>query len=335
MKEAEIRPTTLLHKYLELSAKDAEKICANPSNLIARDCPGCGSKKYSNEFQKNGFNISKCSICMTIFVNPAPTDDAIELLYTDSPSANYWANVFMPAVLENRKEKIFKPRANKILQIAIEHGSPPETVVDVGAGSGHLIQALRLSLPDAKYIAVEPGAAQLQGLTKLGIDTIQEYILDVAKRGIYNNTADLTICCELIEHIVDTRKLLLALTSITKPGGLIILTGIMGGGFDIEVLGKYSNAIAPPHHLTFLTKQGIEYLVRQTGLQLVSFETPGKLDVDIVKNTITDNPDIEIDNFLRKIILDFDDDARNSFQQFIVSNHLSSHMWVVLQAPKK
>jgi SAM-dependent methyltransferase len=144
-------------------------------------------------------------------------------------------------------------------------------------------------------------------------------------------SADLVICCELIEHVTDTLEFLRALSGLAKPGGHILITGLSASGFDIEVLGENSNAVSPPHHLTFLSRRGVESLVKRSGLKLVYFETPGKLDVDIVKNALNKDPKLEMDRFIRNLILESDQETRESLQQFLSTSGLSSHMWAVIQ----
>ena len=334
MRESDIRPAELLDEYLRLSALDAVRLFAAEDTREIRSCPGCGGGSESFQYRKNGFDLVTCDDCSTLFVNPAPSEKALESLYADSPSADFWANNFMPAVLESRRQKIFKPRAKIILDIISELGGSTSSIVDVGAGAGLLIEELQRLAPDARIRAIEPGVEQAACLNDKGIEAFQGYVSDLVGDRTWSNSADLVVCCELIEHITDTNGFIEALSSLVKAGGHIVITGLCASGFDIELLKEHSNAVSPPHHLTFLSRRGAESLVERSGLELVSFETPGKLDVDIVKCSLKNNPDMEIDSFLQKLMMQSDQEILDSLQQFLSANGLSSHMWMVIRNSK-
>jgi SAM-dependent methyltransferase len=333
VRENDIRPEKILNEYLRLSAEDAKTLFGNLSAFEQRNCPGCESQNNNKIFEKNGFNLVTCSKCHSLFVNPAPTEAALTKLYSDSESAEYWAKVFFPTVAEVRREAIFHPRAASILSLIAEINGKTEVIIDVGAGAGILIEELRKLSPASHIKAVEPGHDHLTVLAKKSIDVFDGYAMDAALDLNWAATADAVICCEVIEHVADTASFVSSLAALAKPGGLIIMTGLCGGGFDIKVLGEHSKAVSPPHHLNFLSQLGVGKLIDRTGLHLVSFTTPGELDVDIVCNTLHENNDIQIAPFLRELIQDGDDALRENFQKFLKENQLSSHMWIIARKP--
>ena len=99
-------------------------------------------------------------------------------------------------------------------------------------------------------------------------------------------------------------------------------------GFDLSILGEHSAQISPPHHINFLSVDGFEQLFERAGLISTDITTPGKLDVDIVRNFIKSNPgQIKRDKFIDSILND--DKKANAFQLFLADNQLSSHVWVL------
>jgi hypothetical protein len=61
---------------------------------------------------------------------------AFENFYRDSVSSNYWAEVFFPAVAEARREKIFRPRAERLAALCEVSGLEVWRLIDMGAGYG-------------------------------------------------------------------------------------------------------------------------------------------------------------------------------------------------------
>ena len=65
-----------------------------------------------------------------------------------------------------------------------------------------------------------------------------------------------------------------------------IFTTLSGTGIDIENLNTNSKSIFPPHHINFLNPISIEILLKKIKFKNITVITPGKLDIDIMKNNI-------------------------------------------------
>jgi SAM-dependent methyltransferase len=328
MREADIRPQDLLNEYLRLSAADARDFFTDPRHFENRPCPGCGADAPMLLFAKNGFDVVVCADCDSRYVNPAPKEKVLDDFYRDSPSTRYWANVFFPAVAE---ERIFRPRAQKIgaMLTGLE-----KRVIDVGAGYGLLLEEVQDLEPDYAVRAVEPGTDLAAVCRAKNIETFEGFAHDAATDPDWNGWANLVTSFEVIEHVVDVAGFIDSLAALARPGGLILVTGLCGAGFDIEVLGARSNAVSPPHHLNFISPDGVTALAARTGLDLVDFSTPGQLDIDIVCNTMAEHPDAVADEALREQLLSASPEERQNLQDVLVTENRSSHMWVIMRKPE-
>lgn len=335
LREADIRPKDVFAEYLRLSAADADTFFADKSLLVPRPCPGCGSDDPRPAFRKHGFQLATCVGCGTLYVNPAPTGAQLDAFYRDSPSTRYWAEVFFPAVAEARRRSIFRPRAEQILQIVAGHGVEPATAIDVGAGAGLFGDELTALSPSTSMRAVEPGAALARDLRRRGMIVFEGNAAAAAADAKWAGRADLVTCFEVIEHVTDPAVFLGSLSALARPGGILVVTGLCGDGFDIQVLGRRSKAVSPPHHLNFLSRAGVGRLLERCGIELLSLTTPGQLDVDIVRNALLADPELAAEPFLRRLILEAPEETRQDFQEFLSRRGLSSHMWIVARRPKK
>jgi len=333
--ENEIRPAALLNEYLRLSAEDALTLAHIPGALAKRWCPGCGGQTQRPAFVKNGFPIVHCDECQTLYVSPSPTTEALSAFYRDSPSSNYWASVFFPAVAEARRASIFTPRAARVAALIEAHSSqhPDDELFDVGAGAGLFLEEFKAVSRETRVAAIEPGALHAQNLRRQAVRVFEGYAADAARDPEWAGKAACVTCFEVIEHIPETVDLLQALRQLTRPGGLIVLSGLSGDGFDIQTLGVHSKAISPPHHLTFLSMKGVKAAVNRAGLTLIDLFTPGELDVDIVRNAALEDPSRIEDVTLRKRVLDDDAQARTALQEKLKQTRKSSHMWIVAARP--
>lgn len=328
MKESDIRPEALLNRYLELSERDAE-LCFVETPRLNIPCVACGKEQIDSEFEKNGFAYSSCQNCGTLFQSPRPPIAAFEAFYRDSISSRYWADEFFPAVAEARREKIFRPRVERLASLCRTKNIAIERLIDVGAGYGIFLDEWRKANPSTQLLAVEPSESLAAECRSKGFEVVEEIAENVSG---YNNFADLVVCFEVLEHVYDPVSFVQTLSNLVKPGGYVFVSTLCVDGFDIQMLWDKSNSIFPPHHINFLSVAGFEKLFARAGLVDVDVSTPGQLDVDIVRNALKRKPEIMSgQRFLRRIVND--QDIAANFQEFLAANRLSSHAWVIGKKP--
>lgn len=327
MKEFEIRPRKLFADYLDLSRKDIQIYFSDHSNFKEVSCPGCNDQDSSIAFVKHGFNYKKCNTCKTLYVSPRPTKKMISDFYKVSESSRFWAEHFYPETADARREMIFKPRAEVINQLLRNIEIPsPKSIIDVGAGYGIFLDEIRKYGLFEKFIAIEPNKDLAKCCRDKNIVVIEDNVEDILDDQI---KASVVCSFEVFEHLYDTDEFVLSMKKLLKPGGILIFTTLTISGFDLLVLGENSKSISPPHHINFLSIEGIRSLIKRCGLQEVLIETPGKLDVDIVKNMYEEMPELKLPNFVEYLIKERDNSTHKEFQEFLQKNNLSSHVRVI------
>jgi len=321
MKETDIRPADLLGKYLELSLQDG--LAMDRAKFVRVPCPACLGERTASKLEKNGFAFVQCSNCGSVFCSPRPTQEALDKLYEEAPSSEFWARVFFPAVAETRREKLFAKKAREIGKLIAPR---PEDgglgICDVGAGYGIFLEELGKVFPRASLHAIEPGPELAAACRAKDIETLQAYAEDAQA---WAGRFDLVLSSEVVEHVFSPERFVRALFRLTKPGGATILTGLGYEGFDILVLQQKSQSVFPPHHINFLSIQGFESLFRRVGFGQVEVWTPGELDVERV---LTSG---QAPEFLE--VLSRRPDALQQFQEFLRGAKLSSHVWVLARKP--
>ena len=328
MKEKDIRPEALLNRYLELSMHDA-KLCFGVSECVDVACVGCGAKRSIHSFDKNGFAFARCQSCGSLFQSPRPPIEAFESFYRKSESARYWADVFYPAVAEVRREKIFRPRVNSLGLMCAERGVRIDRLIDVGAGYGIFLEEWCSKFPHTQVLAIEPSSSLAAQCESKGFAVVEDIVENVCGE---DGSADLVTCFEVLEHVYDPLGFVQSLVRLTRPGGYVFVSTLGIDGFDLQTLWEKSNQISPPHHINFLSTRGFEDLFVRAGLVDVMVTTPGQLDVDIVRNAVKRDPGLlKGQRFLRQLLAD--DQRAESFQQFLVDQRLSSHVWVMGRVP--
>jgi SAM-dependent methyltransferase len=328
VKESDIRPAELFARYLDLCRCDAETFFRG-DEWEETACVACGGGG-ERAFEKHGFRYNLCSLCRTLYASPRPTAAALARYYTSSPSSAFWVTDFYRTTEDARRGHMFKPRAAQVRAAVAALGiAEPATIVDIGAGYGVFCEEIQKQFPRARVIAVEPSAALGTVCRDKGFTLVPAFLEDLDRDAIPSDGATVFTSFELFEHLHDPTTFLLRCRQLMRPGDVLVLTTLSGTGFDIQVLWDQAKAVFPPHHLNFLNPWSLESLARRCGLDDVAVTTPGKLDVDIVKNHGAADG---IARFLRTMTGIAGDATGASLQQWLQEQRLSSHMMMVARS---
>lgn len=107
---------------------------------------------------------------------------------------------------------------------------PGQTVVDYGCGPGrYTMEMARLVGKDGKVIAVDLVEMALEETqSKLEAGGFQNCDLKLAQdydSGVEDSIADIVFAIDMFHHISDTNAFLREINRITKPDGMLILSG--------------------------------------------------------------------------------------------------------------
>lgn len=329
MKEADIRPQDLFNRYLDLVREDNEALFADRTGFIEVDCPACGLSRTGRRFEKDGFEYRECAECRSLYQSPRPDEATLSRFYRDAKSVIFWGTEFYRQTAEARREKLFKPRARDIATLADRHlsATTEERFCDIGAGYGTLLEEVSATGRFAAVVGVEPAPTLAALCRDKGFTIVEatvERLPDDAPK------ADFLTAFEVIEHAPSPLDFLIGLKRLMTDGGVALLTTLTADGFDIQTLWRHSKAIHPPHHINLLSVTGYQKLIKRAGLTCIEITTPGKLDVDIVNNTLNENPEIEVSPFIRRLVTESDAGTREAFQTFLAEHRLSSHIRILL-----
>lgn len=323
MKEDEIRKRDVLNRYLELVKIDAEAIFHDKSTFEYIPCPACGSNSHEFQFEKLGFQYVQCKKCDTLFVNPRPTFENLMQIYIDSPSTKFWVEEFFLPMVEARREKIFKPRAQYITE-KFPH-LKAGTIGDIGAGFGIFSEELKKIWHDANIVAIEPSADMANICRDKGLRVIESPVEDIDESF---HKFDLLTSFELFEHLDNPATFLEKILSILNTDGFFYMTTLNGLGFDIQLFWDKSKSVTPPHHLNFFNPNSIRLLLERVGFTVVEITTPGQLDWDIVESGFI-YESIDPGRFFKTVIKYGSSEAKKELQAWISRFSFSSHMRVL------
>jgi SAM-dependent methyltransferase len=324
LSEKELCPEDLLAGQEAAFARDIARLHADPRRHVAVLCPACEAERPSEPaFEKYGFAFRRCAECATIYMSPRPSADLLAEYYARSENYAYWAKHIFPASEASRREKIHKPWLERIAALAERHGVPRGMLVEVGPGFGTFAALATESKRFRKVLAVEPTPEMAAACRKRGVEVIEKRIEEVRDELA---GADILVSFEVIEHLFQPGGFVAQCARVLAPGRLLVLSCPNGQGFDIQTLGARALAV-DAEHVNLFNPGSLGRLLERHGFEVLDSETPGRLDAEFVREAALRN-EVQLDPFLKRVLVDEWDRLGWPFQQFLAGHGLSSHMWI-------
>ena len=325
LRETDIRPDELMAEQARRYAADVAWLVERRDRFVEVSCPACDADAAEPAWRKYDLDYGRCGRCQTVYMNPRPAPDLLVEYYGRSANYEYWNEVVFPASEEVRRERIFRPRAERAVDLARRHGAGAGTIVDVGAGYGTFCEEVASLGAFERVIALEPEPHLAQTCRDKGLEVIEAPVEDAElEAGV-----DVVTNFEVIEHLFSPRDFVARCAELGRPGGLLMLTCPNVLGFDIQVLGEVS-ATVDAEHLNYLHPASLGQVLEEFGFEVVEAQTPGRLDVELVRKKVLDG-EFSLDDqpFLRQVLIDEWDRLGDPFQDFLTGEGLSSNMWLV------
>lgn len=330
MKVADIRPDALMEGQQAAMQRDIAMLQARRPEFVETACPACGDGAGAPLYEKYGMTHRRCTACATQYVSPRPGPAVLRDFYRDSENYAYFARHIFPASAEQRRERLFRPRAAMVADLVRASGMDRPSLVEVGAGYGLFCEEVRATGVFGRIVGIEP-TPDLAGICRdKGIEVIE---LPVEEIGAVE-PFDILAAFEVIEHLFDPAAFLTACRRLVRPGGRILLTCPNIQGFDTILLGSASSAV-DHEHLNYFNPDSMALLMRRAGFEDIEVTTPGRLDVDLVRRALADGTvaPAQLGSFLAHL-LDRDDAGTDALlQDFLRRARLSSNLQAVARLP--
>ena len=325
--ENDIRPEKFGAAQKVVALVDVGRMLSRRAEFVEVLCPACGHAKHQPKFTKNGFDYVTCLDCDTFYINPRPPGAVLDWFYRDSVNYAFWNEHIFPASEAARRNGIFVPRVDRLLDICKKHGVATNALLEVGAGFGTFCTELASRGIFNRIVGVEPTPGLAQTCRSRGIEVIEAPVetLEPAVVGQF----DVIASFEVIEHLFAPVDFVSNMLRLLKPGGLLMLTCPNGQGFDIDTL-KVVSASVDHEHLNYFNPASLGKLLSQQSMQVLESFTPGRLDAELVRNKVLAGEFSLVGQpFLQSVLIDHWDSRGQAFQNYLVAQGLSSNLWVV------
>jgi uncharacterized protein (UPF0276 family)/2-polyprenyl-3-methyl-5-hydroxy-6-metoxy-1,4-benzoquinol methylase len=230
-------------------------------NLVRpRTCPLCGHTDTNELFVKKGFHHVRCQNCRLIYVNPVLTDDAARKLYEQESS---WVQVLDSGPQKEMDQKKFSYGLDIVSPYLCQR-----RILDIGTGTGLFLEVARDKGFDP--VGLELNRATVDRLRENGFEIIDK---PMENSDLPENDFDLVTLWEVLEHIMEPGQLLAHITSVLKPGGMLLVLVPNADSLVTRILHGQSGTFGGHSHVNHFNSATLTRLLNSAGFEILETET--------------------------------------------------------------
>lgn len=235
-------------------------VCCVCGSLDAR--PTCETRDWVHATTKDEVSFVQCEGCAHVFQSPRA---AIEYGHTLYPTQNVMIAEKSLTLMIRVKRLVQLRRIRKLL-----HFVPPRgTILEVGAGDGVLLAAIRDQRPDIRLIAIDIvfSLTTRQRLELSHVEIIETPIDALAStEKIDVGVVDVVVMNQSIEHLWKPDVVLKYLVRVLSEDGRIAVSTPDFDGYDRKLWNQYWGGWYAPRHLNLFSQSAMERLALKCGL---------------------------------------------------------------------
>lgn len=163
------------------------------------------------------------------------------------------------------------PIATRIHERLVEQNMPHARILDVGCGTGDLLNALR-TLGHQDIEGLEPGPQGKRAAAALHLPIAHTSLSRFSTERLF----DCVTLMDVIEHLPDPSAAVSDIKRLLKKGGLLVLNTPNAHSYLARVRGAHWSAISPPAHVHLWNLEALNQLMERSGFALVTYETFGR-----------------------------------------------------------
>jgi 2-polyprenyl-3-methyl-5-hydroxy-6-metoxy-1,4-benzoquinol methylase len=236
------------------------------------ECPLCNSKQTNLHARakdieyftsEREFDFRACPSCDILFIDPMLSDRLGEIY----PSNYYSFKETKKNFVVSTKEWLDR---RALVGLTKQIPGDSLSVLDIGGGTGFLLDQVKLADSRVKYTAVVDidGGARHVATSKghaFHLNRFEEF--DAKGRSF-----DLILMLNLIEHVVDPRAILKKAASLLSPQGVIWVKTPNFDSLDARLFRHHSWAgYHTPRHFVIFNRASLERVAQQSGLVVADF----------------------------------------------------------------
>lgn len=240
------------------------------------NCPVCEGKDFKlhlnlqdHMITKESFSVVRCVSCGFHFTNPIPAEHLIGNYYKSDAYVSHSSSKsgFINRVYTIVRNITIRNKVNLISRL-----SKGKSLLDIGAGTGHFLNASKLA--GFEVVGLEPDI-DAKNFAKnnfnMDLDSLDSiFTMD-------SNSKDVITMWHVLEHVYHLKRDLTEFVRVLKPEGIFIIAVPNMSSWDAEHYQSYWAAYDVPRHLYHFQESSIKKLLSEFDMKCVEI-LPMKFD---------------------------------------------------------
>lgn len=210
-------------------------------------CPICQSITATFFAKKADFTYYRCQNCRSAFLSKFPSEEETETFY--QKNFRYNANV---------NEKEMRRRANHVLDKLLRLNPLAKTILDIGSGYGFFLEEAEKRGINA--LGIEPSDYLFKESKKRKLTVSHQNLKEFIKAN-KNERYDLVTLIHVIEHVNDPKKMLVKLSELLLPGGILYVETPNMNSFLFAFEKSNYTFLLVPDHLWLFSKKSFQFIM--------------------------------------------------------------------------
>ncbi len=241
-------------------------------------CGLCGSddstvfatgKDYEYNTSNQTFTFRNCLSCGHVYLDPRPSDESLHLAYPSDYYTVSGRHTSAESRLVARLKSVVIRRRLGYFRKVFRKSSH---ILEVGCGDSSLLVELKKKHPSLTVTGLDMKISRetLDRCRSLGIPIES---VAVERANLEDQSFDLIIMNQLIEHVADPVAVMNKLAKSLKPGGFVSIETPNRDGYDRRFFKRsFWGGYYFPRHLHLFDRGGLIELVERCGLKVVCTE---------------------------------------------------------------
>jgi len=262
------------------------------------------------------FAIHRCLETGFLFANPRITPHGAEAYFSSDEVSAYFPVVEQSIAF--RLENNYRPVA-RMLRERLGSG---QRLLEVGCGGGGFLEALREE--GFAVEGVETAAGAVPYWMRRGL-TVHRGLLEEFQP---TEPFDIVLMWSVMDHFYDPIDALRICHAALRPGGWMFVGNVNTSGFDHRIMGFDCATFSPPGRVNYYSVESLSAHLGIAGFEVIEASTPGRLDVDMVREYWRIGGGNGRHPFLEGIV-QAEESVAAAFQGFLSGNKLSGYQTIL------
>jgi 2-polyprenyl-3-methyl-5-hydroxy-6-metoxy-1,4-benzoquinol methylase len=255
----------MMEKFIEQISHTENLVSENTA--VNQKCPLCGNDQDNYVVRRwiNEYDAVRCDKCALIFARPMKSN--IEIYDQSYDTDGEFSHLLYRArALKSKGKKVLAWPYKTLLKYINRKGISPKNIFEVGCGDGHFVYFMKSSGYHASGCDVSASACR-QAKELFDIDVIHSDFNDVT---VPDESQDIILGVELIEHLGEPMEFLKTAYSKLKSGGYLFLS-TPNADTKWPFYWTDSRVSFPPFHLTIWSEKSFSNAAKKVNFVMEDF----------------------------------------------------------------